>query len=95
MHQQQDLTDEYQQPNQFVFQSYTKVKFAAKTIAFQTIDTSLTANYDLLTGADGARSAVRSHFLNPELFEFEQKYALIHYKINYFTLARTNHKTFT
>ena len=61
--------------------SCTKVNFAAKTIAFQhtaqaseVIDTSLSANYDLLIGSDGARSVVRSHFLNTELFEFEQKY---------------------
>ncbi len=65
----------------------TKVNFAAKTIAFQptaqaseAIDTSLTEKYDLLIGADGARSVVRSHFLNTDLFEFEQKYVPTDYK---------------
>lgn len=31
-------------------------------------------NYDRLVGADDARSAVRSQFLNTEMFEIEQKY---------------------
>lgn len=67
--------------------SCTEVDFAAKTITFQTAatpselgDTNLTVNYDLLIGADGARSVVRSHFLNTELFEFEQKYLPNDYK---------------
>jgi hypothetical protein len=41
----------------------TVVDFAAKTITFQNIDpiaTDLTVDYDLLIGADGARSVVRS-----------------------------------
>lgn len=65
----------------------TQVDFAAKTITVQTttetsesIDTSLTVDYDLLIGADGARSVVRSHLLNTELFEFEQKYIPNDYK---------------
>lgn len=66
--------------------SCTKVNFAAKTITFQTTahsepaDANLTVNYDVLIGADGARSAVRSHFLNTDLFEFEQKYVPTDYK---------------
>ena len=61
----------------------TTVDFAAKTITFQNIDptaTDLTVGYDLLIGADGARSVVRSYFLNTELFEFEQKYVPTDYK---------------
>jgi kynurenine 3-monooxygenase len=61
----------------------TAVDFAAKTITFQNIDptaTDLTVDYDLLIGADGARSVVRSYFLNTELFEFEQKYVSTDYK---------------
>lgn len=64
----------------------TDVDFAAKTITFQntaqtseSTDPHLTA-YDLLVGADGARSAIRSHFLNPELLEVEQKYVPTDYK---------------
>lgn len=65
--------------------SCTEIDFAAKTITFQPIQPTeaaakLTVNYDLLIGADGARSAVRSHFLNTELFEFEQKYVPTEYK---------------
>jgi kynurenine 3-monooxygenase len=61
----------------------TAVDFAAKTITFQTTAptaTDLTVDYDLLIGADGARSVVRSYFLNTELFEFEQKYVPTDYK---------------
>ncbi|MBW4581716.1 MAG: FAD-dependent monooxygenase [Tildeniella nuda ZEHNDER 1965/U140] len=66
--------------------SCTEVNFAAKTITFQTAaqtaeaSPSLTVNYDLLIGADGARSVVRSHFLNPELLEVEQNYVSTDYK---------------
>ncbi|HEY9630238.1 MAG TPA: NAD(P)/FAD-dependent oxidoreductase [Coleofasciculaceae cyanobacterium] len=38
------------------------------------------AQYDLLVGADGARSVVRSQFFNTELFEFAQKYTPTDYK---------------
>jgi kynurenine 3-monooxygenase len=65
----------------------TAVDFAAKTITFQNTSptsaptaTALTVGYDLLIGADGARSVVRSYFLNTELFEFEQKYVPTDYK---------------
>ncbi|MBE9214160.1 FAD-dependent monooxygenase [Plectonema cf. radiosum LEGE 06105] len=37
-------------------------------------------DYDILIGADGARSTVRKHFLNSDFFEFEQKYANSCYK---------------
>lgn len=61
----------------------TQVNFEAKTVTFQNVTEGSTAeeaaeisvSYDLLVGADGARSAVRKHFLDTELFEFEQKYA--------------------
>ena len=65
----------------------TAVDFAAKTITFENTAltsaptaTDLTVGYDLLIGADGARSVVRSYFLNTELFEFEQKYVSTDYK---------------
>jgi kynurenine 3-monooxygenase len=65
----------------------TAVDFAAKTITFENTTptsapaaTDLKVDYDLLIGADGARSAVRSYFLNTELFEFEQKYVPTDYK---------------
>ncbi len=85
----QKLTEKYDNSrlNLHFNHSCTKVNFAAKTIAFQPtaqiselIDTSLSANYDLLIGSDGARSVVRSHFLNTDLFEFEQKYVSADYK---------------
>jgi kynurenine 3-monooxygenase len=61
----------------------TAVDFATKTITFEntaSTATDLTVGYDLLIGADGARSVVRSYFLNTELFEFEQKYVSTDYK---------------
>ncbi|PSB26292.1 FAD-dependent oxidoreductase [Chlorogloea sp. CCALA 695] len=85
----QKLTEKYDTSrlNLHFNHACTKVNFAAKTIAFQptaqtseAIDTSLTVKYDLLIGADGARSVVRSHFLNTDLFEFEQKYVPTDYK---------------
>jgi kynurenine 3-monooxygenase len=67
-------------------QSCTGVDFATQTIAFQPTAHSESAeakqsiDYDLLIGADGARSVVRSHLLNTELFEFQQKYVPTDYK---------------
>lgn len=65
----------------------TGLNFEAKTVSFQNTDAApeaadahSTVNYDLLIGADGARSIVRSHFLNTELFDFEQKYVPTDYK---------------
>ena len=62
----------------------TQVNFAEKTLTFQN-QTSLdpqnfTVDYDLLIGADGARSVVRSHFLDTPLFELEQKCIADDYK---------------
>lgn len=39
-----------------------------------------TVDYDLLVGADGAQSVVRTALLNTELFEFQQKYTPTDYK---------------
>ncbi len=59
----------------------TEVNFAEKSVTFQALAqtnestaANVTVNYDRLIGADGARSVVRSQFLNTEMFEFEQKY---------------------
>jgi kynurenine 3-monooxygenase len=60
----------------------TNVNFADQSATFQAqtpesselVDLTLTVNYDRLIGADGARSVVRSQFLNTEMFEIEQKY---------------------
>jgi kynurenine 3-monooxygenase len=58
-----------------------KVKFHKVEEAFSTeLQTDLTVDYDLLIGADGARSVVRNHFLSTELFECEQKYIPSDYK---------------
>lgn len=69
----------------FYFQcSCTQVDLAAKTVSFQDLNSveqsKFTVAYDLLIGADGARSVVRSHFLNLKRFEFEQKYIDTDYK---------------
>ncbi|HEY9769943.1 MAG TPA: NAD(P)/FAD-dependent oxidoreductase [Coleofasciculaceae cyanobacterium] len=59
----------------------TKLDFASKTATFQKNQTAeITINYDLLIGADGAKSIVREKFLSTELFELEQKYIPTDYK---------------
>lgn len=59
----------------------TKVDFASKTATFcQNQTEEITINYDLLVGADGAKSLVREKFLSTELFELEQKYIPTDYK---------------
>ena len=62
----------------FHFQcSCTQTDLAAKTASFQSLSVvepeNFTVAYDLLIGADGARSVVRRHFLDLKLFELEQK----------------------
>ncbi len=58
----------------------SEVDFSAKKLVLQNQEDSFTENYDLLIGADGARSVVRKYFLNTELFEYEQKYLPNDYK---------------
>lgn len=90
----QKLTEKYDNSRLNLYFNYscTEVDFAAKTVTFQTpepTDAFLTVNYDVLIGADGARSTVRSalsaaderpHLLNIEPFEVEQKYVSSAYK---------------
>ena len=60
----------------------SQVDFEAKIATFKTKEREqFTIEYDLLIGADGARSAVRKHFLDTERFEFKQKYLSDVYKI--------------
>ncbi|MGK7903714.1 MAG: FAD-dependent oxidoreductase [Hormoscilla sp.] len=61
-----------------------KVKFIKET------EEQITVDYDVLIGADGVRSVVRSHFLNTARFEFEQSYIHDVYKTVY--LSRVNEK---
>lgn len=61
----------------------TQVDLEAKTVSFQGAEAALdksTVDYDLLVGADGSHSAVRTALLDTELFEFEQKYTPTDYK---------------
>lgn len=65
----------------------TGVDWEAKTIECENVaddippgEEKITASYDLLIGADGARSTVRTHFLKTKLFEYEQKYVDKDYK---------------
>lgn len=83
------LTEQYDSSrlNLHFNHSCTQINFEAKTITFQNtektfdaLNSSQTVNYDLLIGADGARSILRSYLLNGELFEFEQKYVSTDYK---------------
>jgi kynurenine 3-monooxygenase len=70
----------------------TQVNFTNKTVSFhQTGEAEpkdITVNYDLLIAADGARSVIRNHFLNTELFELQQKYIPNDYKSVY--ISRTD-----
>ncbi|MBD2448623.1 FAD-dependent monooxygenase [Nostoc sp. FACHB-152] len=60
----------------------TQVDFAAKQVKFQKSDSEaeITVDYDLLIGADGARSVVRESFLKTDNFQCEQKYVPNNYK---------------
>lgn len=62
-----------------------EIDFEAKTVTFENIakadaTANFTINYDLLIGADGAKSRVRQEFLATDLFELEQKYIPLAYK---------------
>ncbi|ARV61023.1 vioC monooxygenase [Nostocales cyanobacterium HT-58-2] len=67
----------------------SQLDFAAKTARFETEVEEFTVDYDLLIGADGARSAVREAFLTTEGFECEQKY--IHNDYKSIFLPANNH----
>ncbi|MEH2421723.1 MAG: NAD(P)/FAD-dependent oxidoreductase [Nostoc sp.] len=61
------------------------VDFETKTVIISNVGntddtTNVTVNYDLLIGADGARSQVREQFLSTDEFEVEQKYVPLAYK---------------
>jgi kynurenine 3-monooxygenase len=63
----------------------TEVDLATKTIKLSPSKSSnniteFTTNYDLLIGADGARSVVREAFLKTDNFQFEQNYVPNAYK---------------
>ncbi|MEB3218876.1 MAG: NAD(P)/FAD-dependent oxidoreductase [Nostocales cyanobacterium 94392] len=72
----------------------TQVNFTAKTVKLTKLVTQedFTNNYDLLIGADGSRSAVRKHFLDTELFEFQQKHVPTDYKSIYLPKPETGIK---
>ncbi|MBC6421771.1 MAG: FAD-dependent monooxygenase [Hormoscilla sp. SP5CHS1] len=67
-----------------VYFRHKRLKFKKET------EEEITVGYDLLFGADGVRSVVRTHFLNTERFEFEQTYLHEVYKTVY--LSRVNDK---
>ncbi|MBW4592008.1 MAG: FAD-dependent monooxygenase [Brasilonema angustatum HA4187-MV1] len=61
-----------------------QVDFEAKTVTFENTAVNptgeVTVDYDLLIGADGARSRVREQFLSTNQFELEKKYFPSAYK---------------
>lgn len=63
--------------------SCTRVDLAAKQAHFSTPKSAITVDYDLVVGADGARSQVRKAFQDTKLFELEQKYISNDYKSIY------------
>lgn len=67
----------------------TEVDFQAKTVRIEkvmagmpgrNVSADFSVTYDLLIGADGARSVVRKQFLDTQKFEYEQKYVRSNYK---------------
>ncbi|MGK7919588.1 MAG: FAD-dependent oxidoreductase [Trichodesmium sp.] len=56
------------------------VIFDSKQVILEKSSDNFTVDYDLLIGADGARSSVRNSFLKLPLFEYEQKYVSDDYK---------------
>jgi len=87
------LTDKFHNPSLNIHFNCqcTKVDFANKTVSFHKAGSEIPpeqeedfiVNYDLLIGADGARSVVRNHLLNTDLFELQQKYTYNDYKSIY------------
>ena len=70
--------------------SCTRVDLAAKQVRFSTPESESTVNYDLIVGADGARSFVRKAFQDTKLFELEQKYIENDYKSLYLPSGEDN-----
>lgn len=64
-------------------QSCTQVDLTAKQASFSAPESKYTVDYDLIVGADGARSIVRKAFQDTKLFELEQKYISNDYKSLY------------
>ncbi|MEM6614483.1 MAG: NAD(P)/FAD-dependent oxidoreductase [Cyanobacteria bacterium P01_C01_bin.72] len=63
--------------------SCTQIDLKRNQATFSRLDSAeseSTVTYDLIIGADGAKSTVRKHFLDTELFELEQKYIDNDYK---------------
>lgn len=60
----------------------TQVDFATKQVKFKQLDAEaeIIVDYDLLIGADGARSVVRESFFKTDNFECEQNYVPNDYK---------------
>jgi kynurenine 3-monooxygenase len=70
----------------------TLVDFAQKQVKLQNVPTKadFTVDYDLLIGADGARSAVRESFLATENFECQKQYIPSGYKSIFLSAGNTN-----
>jgi kynurenine 3-monooxygenase len=64
----------------------TQANFADKKIRLKNLETEVdfTVNYDLLIGADGAKSVVRENFSDTEYFECVQEYVPNDYKSLFF-----------
>ena len=85
-----NLTEKYNNSrlNLYFNHNCTQVNLPAKTITFQKVTeeassplkTDITVNYDLLIGADGARSIVRGSLIGTESFDCQEKYVPSEYK---------------
>ncbi|MHC5933787.1 FAD-dependent oxidoreductase [Nostoc sp.] len=80
------LTDQYSSDRLTIYFDHQckEVDFETKTVTFEKTAANstveVTVDYDLLIGADGARSRVREQFLSTKDFELEQKYIPSAYK---------------
>lgn len=70
--------------------SCIQVDLTAKQARFSAPESEHTVDYDLIVGADGARSMVRKAFQDTKLFELEQKYISNDYKSLYLPSGEDN-----
>ena len=69
----------------------TRVDLTAKQACFATLE-GMTIDYDLIIGADGARSVVRKAFLDTKLFNCQQKYVSDDYKSLFLPVKNIEHQ---
>lgn len=69
-----------------------RVDLTAKQAYFATLEENLSVDYNLIIGADGARSVVRKTFLDTKLFDCQQKYVSDDYKTLFLPATDIDHQ---